>query len=227
MIITLVKADFSANNIGTIDAWMVNRTLGVGASYEGVNSVAKGEAFTATINLATGYAVANDGVVITMGGILVGDAVTIDGQTITITIAKVTGNILITVLTSKQGIVQTITDVSGYDLHFGFIGSTGAWNNINEKYQHVIIPITGTATLDITTQESLPLYIAGLRSYSEPVSGEMLDYSESEDWTTRIAIPKNTTRHYDIPSDVKYLVLFVIHNTSNNYPVDIVISMEG
>lgn len=226
MIITLVKADFSANNIGTVDAWMVNRTLGVGASYEGVNSVAKGEPFTAIINLATGYTVADGGVVITMGGIPMGDAVTINGQTITITIAKVTGNILITALT-KQGVVQEITDVSGYDLHLGFMSSTGAWNNINEKYKHIVIPITGAATLDITSQESTPLYMAGLRSYSEPVNGEMPDYSENEDWSTRIAVPKNTTRHYDIPSDVKYLVLFVVHNTADNYPVDIVISMEG
>lgn len=118
MIITLVKADFSANNIGMIDAWMINRALGIGASYNGVNTIAKDGSLNATITLSNGYELAAAGVVVTMGGIVVSDAATVDGSTITVMIEKVTGNILITVPTVSNDIVDDvvtgITIVTGY-----------------------------------------------------------------------------------------------------------------
>ena len=104
MIITLVKADFSANNIGTLDAWMINRSLGTGASYEGPNSIAKGEPLNTSVILEDGYEVASSGVVVTMGGNVVENAVTINESIITISIAHVTGNILIVVPTIGEAL---------------------------------------------------------------------------------------------------------------------------
>lgn len=98
MIITLKGADFSASNIGTLSTWRIARSLGAGATYEGVASVDKDAAFSATVTLAEGYEVGAAGVTVTMGGEVI-SAATIDGNIITISIASVTGNILIKVPT--------------------------------------------------------------------------------------------------------------------------------
>lgn len=99
MIITLKGADFSASNIGTLSSWRISRSLGAGATYEGVTSVDKGAAFSATVTLAEGYELGTAGVTITMGGTVLSGAHSIEGNVITITIASVTGNVLIKVPT--------------------------------------------------------------------------------------------------------------------------------
>lgn len=101
MIITLTKADFSALNVGTLSTWHVFKSLDRGVTYEGVNSVNKDETFIATLTVAEGYELVTDGVVITMGGqTLDSNALAINGNIITISIAKVTGNISIRVPTT-------------------------------------------------------------------------------------------------------------------------------
>jgi hypothetical protein len=99
MIITLKGADFSASNIGTLSSWRITRSLGSGATYEGPTSVDKGAAFTATVTLAEGYEIGTAGVTVTMGGTVLSGAHSISGNVITITIASVTGNVLIKVPT--------------------------------------------------------------------------------------------------------------------------------
>lgn len=109
MIITLVKADFSANNIGMINSWMINRALGTGAMYEGPNTVAKGEPLNATIKLSNGYYLLANEIMITMGGINAGSVFTINDSIVTINIPKVTGNIVIYVPTvSAEGDIDKI-----------------------------------------------------------------------------------------------------------------------
>ena len=99
MIIILKGADFSQSNIGTLSSWRITRSLGSGATYEGVTSVDKGAAFSATVTLAEGYEIGTAGVTITMGGTVLSGAHSISGNVITITIASVTGNVLIKVPT--------------------------------------------------------------------------------------------------------------------------------
>lgn len=98
MIITLKGADFSASNIGTLSTWRITRSLGTGATYEGVTSVDKGASFTATVTIAEGYELGATGVTVTMGGNVI-SAATVNGNVITITIAEVTGNVVIKVPT--------------------------------------------------------------------------------------------------------------------------------
>ena len=98
MIITLKNADFSASNIGTLSSWRITRSLGSGATYEGVTSVDKGASFTATVTIADGYEIGAAGVTITMGGAVV-SAATVNGNVITISITEVTGNVVIKVPT--------------------------------------------------------------------------------------------------------------------------------
>lgn len=99
MIITLKKADFSKLNIGTLSTWRITRSLGTGASYEGATSVDKGAALNATITIAEGYELGSAGVTVTMGGAPLTSGITVNGNTITIAIAAVTGNITIKVPT--------------------------------------------------------------------------------------------------------------------------------
>lgn len=99
MIIVLKNADFSQSNIGTLSTWRISRSLGTGATYSGPTSVDKDAALSATVTLAEGYEIGTAGVTITMGGTVLSSAHSISGNVITITIASVTGNVLIKVPT--------------------------------------------------------------------------------------------------------------------------------
>ena len=99
MILILKGADFSASNIGTLSTWRIIRSLGAGATYEGVTSIDKGAAFTATVTIAEGYELSAEGVTVTMGNETLTEQVTISGNIITISITEVTGNVLIRVPT--------------------------------------------------------------------------------------------------------------------------------
>lgn len=99
MIITLKGANFSASNIGTLSSWRITRSLGSGATYNGVTSVDKGASFSATVTISEGYELGTAGVTVTMGGTVLSGAHSISGNVITITIAEVTGNVLIKVPT--------------------------------------------------------------------------------------------------------------------------------
>lgn len=101
MIITLVKANFSSSNIGTSTTWIITPNVGSGASYSGVTSVTKGASLNATVTIKDGYELGSAGVIITMGGVTQSGAYSTssDGKTITISIGKVTGNVVIKVPT--------------------------------------------------------------------------------------------------------------------------------
>jgi hypothetical protein len=99
MIIVLKNANFSDSNIGTLSTWRITRSIGAGASYDGPISVDKGAAFSATVTLAEGYEIGAAGVAVTMGSAALEGAYAISGNVITITIAEVTGNVLIKVPT--------------------------------------------------------------------------------------------------------------------------------
>lgn len=90
---------FKDSNIGTLSTWTISRVLGDGATYNGVTYVDKNAAFNATVTIADGYEIGSAGVTVTMGG--VGQAYTINGNVITISIASVTGNVVIKVPTKN------------------------------------------------------------------------------------------------------------------------------
>ena len=104
MIITLKNANFSNSNIGTLSTWRITRSIGKGATYNGVTSVNKGDAFSATITIAEGYELGTSGVLVTMGGIVLNNVTTIIGNTITISIGSVTNNVVINVPTISIGL---------------------------------------------------------------------------------------------------------------------------
>ena len=160
MIITLKGADFSASNIGTLSSWRISRSLGAGATYAGVTSVDKGAAFSATVTLAEGYEVGTTGITVTMGGTVLSGAHSISGNVITITIAEVTGNVLIKVPTvntagGNEPDVPVEPDVPESDNFVWVSGTTepdGTWQDVGEEYHRAAMYTTtntGKVALDI------------------------------------------------------------------------------
>lgn len=94
MIITLVRADFSKANIGTLDSFAVLTNLGPGFSYNGPVFALKGASFSASIVLNSNCTLKSFDV--TMGGKSLPDSYVIEGNTISINISAVTGLIAIT-----------------------------------------------------------------------------------------------------------------------------------
>lgn len=140
MIIVLKNANFSTSNIGTLSTWRISRSLGAGATYEGPISVDKGSVFSAIINLADGYEIGTAGVTITMGGIALSDAYSLDGNVITITIAEVTGNVLIKVPTINTSTGEEeepeTPDDGGND---NTEGTTIIWNPSQDDSHELIV----------------------------------------------------------------------------------------
>lgn len=99
MIITLVKADFSANNIGTLSSFNILTNLGSGCTYNGPLYVAKNAALNTSIIVSDAYSFDISKCTITMGGVSV-NAFTVDGNTINININSVTGHLVINVPTT-------------------------------------------------------------------------------------------------------------------------------
>lgn len=98
MIITLKGADFSASNIGQLTAWRIRTDLGDGATYDGPTSVEKGLPLSATVTVDEAYTLGE--VSVTMAGVALTDAYTIEGNVVTISIAEVTGTVVIAVATA-------------------------------------------------------------------------------------------------------------------------------
>jgi hypothetical protein len=100
MIFTLIGADFSKSNIGTLSNWTILRELGAGATYTGPSFVEKNAIFSATVTLSEGYEISSAGITITMGGIALDESYySIVDNVITFTIDSVTGSIMIKVPT--------------------------------------------------------------------------------------------------------------------------------
>lgn len=100
MIITLIGADFSKSNIGTLSSWTVLCELGAGATYTGPSSVEKNATFSATVTLNEGYEISSAGITITMGGTALDKSYySIVDNVITFTVESVTGSIVIKVPT--------------------------------------------------------------------------------------------------------------------------------
>lgn len=162
MIITLVKADFSKSNIGTLNSWRIQKTLGAGATCSNTaTSVDKNAAYNATITIAEGYELGSAGVTVTMGGTALTSGVTVDGNTITIAIASVTGNVKISVPTKN---LATGEEGGGNEGSGGNTGETltlykSAVGNSILDYQNVWKMFTASA-LDALGSEIIGVDVA-------------------------------------------------------------------
>ena len=246
MIITLMGADFSASNIGTLSSWRITRSLGAGATYEGATSVDKGAAFTAMITISEGYELGAAGVTVTMGGEVI-SAATVSGNTIAISIANVTGNVVIKVPTvnistgeEEEPDVPEIPDTPdepesddlllAYEQAVGYPNNAGHASNwagikADSNFKHIAIPVTETGCVLKMTAADAAIMYCGLKSYEVPTSASSpREYSEDAAWNTRLNLPANQSVTKEIADDVKYIILVVLNAGTNAYPASFEIS---
>lgn len=121
MILYIKGADFSSANIGTLNSYVVRKSIGQGATHRIPDSVIKDSAVNWEITLNEGYTF---GIyTITMGSTTI--TPTVNGNVMTISIPKVTGNINVSVATINE--------------------------NVNEElYTFTITPSPGNATVKLT-----------------------------------------------------------------------------
>lgn len=100
MIITLAKANFSINNIGTLNSFAILTNLS-NSNYEGPSFVEKGQPLSATITIEEGYSLSDFS--LHMAGVLLdADAYSLNGNIITINIEAVNGIVVINLVTNTQ-----------------------------------------------------------------------------------------------------------------------------
>ena len=180
MIITLKGANFASSNIGTLDSWLISKSL-TGVTIDNTaTSVKKGEAYKAVITLKENYTFP-DAITVTMGGTdITSTYVTKTATTITINVPSVTGNIVIrvnatsnvvgvtysitrtlTALTSDSS-VNTIASGDTYeeifsipkDMYDGFAGASGVEVDLTVKMGgSVLEPNTGAFTAELVYQQ--------------------------------------------------------------------------
>lgn len=169
MIIILKNADFSASNIGTLSTWRIVRSLGAGASYEGVTSVDRGASFSATITIAEGYELGSAGVTVTMGGTPLTSGVTVNGNTITISIASVAGNVVIKVptvniATGEEEEPDVPVLPNKYTLSVESIPFNTQYT-VNKPYTDSIFEVTTDRWLSATANSTTPVGCYELSSF--------------------------------------------------------------
>ena len=103
-----------------------------------------------------------------------------------------------------------VKSVSMYHLNRGNLGNDGTWNNINDSFQHIVIPISGKS--QVVTSFSNVISIGFVKSYTTPTTdGQIIDYSEAEGYTQEITGVGKKEKTFDIPSDANYLILEIVY----------------
>lgn len=240
MIIKLLGADFSASNIGTVGNYNItylgNIMNGAPVSIEknelGTHA---GRRLDATITIKSDYEYA--GLTIMVGGVELPQenySIELNENIVTLKILAeyITNDVTISVETNYIGTGEDdneyveYTSLESFERHQGFISQTGDWNNINEKYYHVVVPVGEDTSLTVTAAEDGPVfYYTGLRSYTPPTdTSSPIDYSEDTAWNKRLSLTQGKTKTYaTIPSDIKYLWFNVVYNSQDSTPSNILI----
>ena len=142
MIITLKGANFSGNYIGTLTTYIIS-VSGAGLTHS-IPSTIEREGATLTNQIITindGYELNGD-VVVTMGGTTLSGVATVDGNTITINIGSVTGNVSISVPTKST---------SGEDEEDNPSGDTSSISFTNDEFEIGALDGSGNP-VDLTTR---------------------------------------------------------------------------
>lgn len=123
----------------------------------------------------------------------------------------------------KEDLTQLSDDVTSMDIkpisaykHLkGHMSNSGTWNNINNNWKHIVVPLTNKKKV-ITSFANL-IEIAFVKEYVPPVDGAQIPFSDADGFTAKITVGV-AEREFAIPSDAKYLI---IENYRNNVHTDI------
>lgn len=195
MIITLTKANFSLNNIGTLNSFAILTDLSLGLTYSGPALTSRGESVTAAITTLPNYKVNKDSVVITMGGVAVTSGITVTNTSININIANVTGTIVI-VATATYSVLN-----AGLDLILGYANGTDVADGLLQTRVRTAY-IFGSYTLTVNPEYRIRMVITDLDNESA-VSGTI--YSKTSTTLTSI----------DVKNENKWSIITFAHADAN------------
>ena len=243
MIITLKGANFSASNIGTLTTWTIRTSYSSSAVSITSGSIPtsldreSNSGIQATLTIQEGYELGTAGVTVTMGGNPVTSGVTVSGNTITISIASVTGNIIISVptknLATGEGDMPDTPnggDAGDTNDRIYTIGETLAFNDmpevadtfIEESYyvsdQGTPATLTTSARTGYKAWKNIKVY-AG-QSYALNPDARAIVIYDANDMVLAAFNLKNTYSDGVIPASVitqdAHMSVTVTSSTSNN-----------
>ena len=159
------KDIFKDSNIGTLSTYNISTVLGK-ADYSGPTFVDKNAAFNATVTIKEGYELGSAGVTVTMGGNAVTSGISQSGNVITISIAAVTGNVVIKVPTKNTAggeeepeTPETPTEYVSYlgTEYFTDVGQRVQWNESGQKWTdtHSGTTSAGTEFIPVSSEDSI------------------------------------------------------------------------
>lgn len=168
--------------------WSITSVLTNATSSNSATSVADGSSYSATITAEEGYTISSFTVM--MGGVDITDTAYADGV---ITLAAVTGDVIITVNASASSGEALVTD--GLQAYFDF--RTAEYNNDAAGGATTISPTSGSGSLfawaknSIATQDDHGIHTANARTYAFDARGG----TEASDYTGALTLLILTKGH--------------------------------
>ena len=217
MIITLTKANFSAKNIGMLNAFAVLTNI-LNATYDGPTSVMKGEAFNATVTMNAGYSVQH--FTVSMGGQNLVDSYTINNGVITISIPSVSG--VVTINMSAEGTVTNdiVLNLDDYLTYRGCIqGSdgriiyTGPGTTVGNYFYQ--IPLT-----DFTYPSSVTVVAGNTKAYvaifKQKVTETMDIPPYAMGYSAQTILEPNATQTFELPFDATHMYILATNGSGSS-----------
>ena len=225
MIITLIGADFSKNNIGTLTTWSIGYSTNISASVtadsNNPSSVDRttNTGFTAIYTINDGYELSSTGVTVTMGGVVQDNVVTIDGSKITVTFTSVTGNVNISINTKVIGSTEpedpiipeepdnseTIVAYTSRQSSSGISKSTGEYISSSTGYVNIYENIDPTKTYAVTSYAPSSTSDNACVCYYTS-DGTFISAESGSDWG--ISSVEYTMQELTVPSTASIIKLF-------------------
>ena len=217
MIITLTKANFSAKNIGMLNAFAVLTNI-LNATYDGPTSVMKGEAFNATVTMNAGYSVQH--FTVSMGGQNLVDSYTINNGVVTISIPSVSG--VVTINMSAEGTVTNdiVLNLDDYLTYRGCIqGSdgriiyTGSGTTVGNYFYQ--IPLT-----DFTYPSSVTVVAGNTKAYvaifKQKVAETMDIPPYATGYSAQTILEPNATQTFELPFDATHMYILATNGSGSS-----------
>lgn len=97
----------------------------------------------------------------------------------------------------------------------GNLATSGLWNNINSKYEHVLTAVSGGDKIVFTTSDDNATTYAFLTADTAPVNGAAAPLCSG---TTPVQVAKGRTFELTAPDDAQYFYIKTVHNDTNVAP---------
>lgn len=105
-----------------------------------------------------------------------------------------------------------LASIDSYPKYLGYLNDSNQWKNINNNYQHIIIPIQQNDVIEIFNKGSQAIFGKFLSDYSIPVLNETVNYVIADSAFTITS--SNPRKIILAPESSKYLLIQIIYNSN-------------